>query len=94
MPSTEPTVQRTPIRFATYDGDVRAELLADPVMGPNLLREAMTVVTADYDSQTDRTRAGFAFTTMPDMQAHPPRSVSLAIAQTDHPAFFAASGAR
>ncbi len=89
MPAIEPTVQRAPIRFATYDGDVRAELLADPVMGPNLLREAMTVVTADYDPETDQTRAGFAFTTMPDMQDHPPRAVRLAIAQTDHPAFFA-----
>ncbi len=92
MTDTRTAPPRIPLRFANYGGDVRAELLADPVMGPNMLREAMTVVEAVYDPLTDRTRAGFSFTTTDDIDAHPPRAVHRARAATRHPAFFAHRG--
>jgi hypothetical protein len=49
----------TPVRFANYSGDVTH--VVGEVMGPNLLGEMLTAVTADYDPETHTTRVGFVY---------------------------------
>ena len=58
------TETRKPIRFANYPGDVRH--IVGEIKGPNLLREHLTAVDAQYDAVADMTRVGFAFTTTHD----------------------------
>lgn len=50
---------RKACRFATYSGDHRESV--GQVMGPNTLGELLTVVRADYNAATDKTRLGFAY---------------------------------
>jgi hypothetical protein len=42
-----------------YKGDRRAAI--GQVMGPNTMREYLTVVEAEYDPVADRTRLGLAY---------------------------------
>ena len=46
-------------RFANYNGDCR-DVIGQRV-GPNVFGEPMTAVEATYDSDTNKTRVGFAF---------------------------------
>jgi c-di-GMP-binding flagellar brake protein YcgR len=50
---------RKATRFATYRGDHRESV--GRVMGPNTLGEILTVVRADFDETTGKTRLGFAY---------------------------------
>lgn len=52
-------VRRTAHRFAHYSGDATSSL--GQVMGPNTLGERMTVVSAQYFDDEDKTRLGFDF---------------------------------
>ncbi len=56
-----------PARFATYNGD-RANMLGG-IYGPNQLGELMVVVDIDHDTETDASRVGFAFATIPLIRA-------------------------
>ena len=58
------SIDRKPSRFLNYPGDVTH--IVGEVKGPNMLREYLTAVTADYDPATDVTRVGFAYTTTAD----------------------------
>ena len=53
--------ERKPQRHLTYPGDVTH--MVGEVVGPNTLGEYFTAVTAEYDTQTDRTRVGFIYGT-------------------------------
>lgn len=81
---------RLPLRFATYPGDARDAI--GQIVGPNMLRERLTVVTADFDAETKTTRLGFAFTTTPDVEAQRDRQLAqlkhLLAAAELHRAFF------
>lgn len=44
---------------ATYPGNV--ETILGEVKGPNLLREFLVAVDAEYDPVTDKTRVGFDY---------------------------------
>lgn len=46
--------------WLNYRGDRTREIVGK-VMGPNLLGEYLTVVTAEYDEATNRTRLGLAY---------------------------------
>ena len=48
-------------QYATYPADVRHMAERREVVGPNLLGEVLTAVTADYDEATGKTRVGFAY---------------------------------
>ncbi|MEE6273501.1 hypothetical protein V2J56_09100 [Georgenia sp. MJ206] len=50
---------------ATYPHDHRHAL--GEVMGPNALREHLTVVEATYDPDADATRLGFTYATTDDV---------------------------
>jgi hypothetical protein len=50
---------RKPCRWATYNGNQTH--VVGQLMGPNTLGELLTVVTASYDHQTNKTRLGFAY---------------------------------
>ncbi len=52
-----------PARFATYNGN-RANMMGG-IYGPNQLGELMTVVDVEHDPDTDTSRVGFAFATVP-----------------------------
>ena len=45
--------------WLNYKGDHRGSI--GQVMGPNLLKELLTVVEAQYDSKNNRTRLGLAY---------------------------------
>ena len=53
-----------PARFANYNGDVSH--MVGEVKGPNTWGERLTAKSANYDSTTNQTRVGFAFTTTND----------------------------
>jgi hypothetical protein len=65
MPTETPT--RHAFKHANYSGNQTHAI--GSVMGPNLLGEHMVVVAADYDTDADTTRLGFAFATTDDMLA-------------------------
>lgn len=46
--------------WLNYKGD-RTVGVVGQVMGPNLMSEYLTVVTADYNHTTDETRLGLAY---------------------------------
>lgn len=60
------TTARTPIRFATYAGDVTS--IVGEVKGPNMLGEYLVAEEAEYDAETNKTRVGFAYATVADME--------------------------
>lgn len=61
------TDQRHAEKHANYNGDVTHAV--GEVMGPNEFGERMTVVEAAYDPETNKTRLGFAYTTVGDLEA-------------------------
>jgi hypothetical protein len=58
-------IARTSHRFATYRGDTTD--VVGQVVGPNLMGERMTAVSASYDAGTNRTRVGFDFARAEDV---------------------------
>lgn len=54
-------------RFAKYVGDVSAEVMDAPVMGPNTFGEPMVALYAHHDPVEDRTRVGFTFASPADV---------------------------
>ncbi|MCB2412380.1 hypothetical protein LGT39_05895 [Demequina sp. TTPB684] len=56
-----------PARFANYDGD-RRQMLGG-IYGPNETCEIMCDVDVDYDFETNTSRVGFAFATLPMIRA-------------------------
>lgn len=61
------TPKFAPARFATYNGDARH--MIGEVKGPtHNFSEYLTAVTADYDTEADKTRVGFAFGIHPEVR--------------------------
>jgi hypothetical protein len=54
-----PAGARAASAWANYPGDTRYAL--GQVVGPNTLRETLTVVAAEYDDEANTTRLGFAY---------------------------------
>lgn len=64
------TTKRTPKRFANYKGDLTSNIELGKIMGHNMMNELMTVVSVEYNSDTDKTRVGFDFTREYDYPHH------------------------
>lgn len=58
---------RPAVRWCNYNADVRH--MVGEVHGSNTLGEFMTAVSADYDEATGKTRVGWAFATVHDIEA-------------------------
>jgi hypothetical protein len=59
---------RKPIKFANFNGDV-VQAVVGGIYGPrDGFNEYMVCIEAEYDPETDKTRAGYVYATTADFQ--------------------------
>lgn len=59
------TVERKPVRWATYRGDCTG-ILSEGPKGPNTMGELLWPVSATYDPESRTTRVGFSYVAAPE----------------------------